>query len=148
MSSLSHQLRESLMMTHEEQEELIASGWPAVIIVELRRRGFREVCPMVNGDGSTTPAFLRQTELPHIHLALEKSTTLEALDTAIFDAGQESRHQYLADQWHRFTGTMKAWHRPQKPTDFEARLTKLEATLKANDKDQAQPPDQNQPSST
>lgn len=133
MSSLSHQLRERTMMTHEEQEELIASGWPAVIIVELHRRGFREVCPKVNGDGSTTPAFLRQTELPHIHLALEKSTTLEALDTAIFDAGQQSRHQYLADQWHRFTDTMKAWHRPQKSTDLEARLTKLEATLKAND---------------
>jgi len=41
-------------------------------------------------------------------------------------------HDYLADQWHRFTNVMKAWHRPQKSTDLEARLTKLEATLKAN----------------
>ena len=119
-------------MTEQEQEQLIATGWHPLIITELRRRGFREVCPITNRDGSTTPAFLRQTELPHIHLALEKTTTLEALDTAIFDAGQQSRHQYLADQWHRFTDTMKAWHRPQKSTDLEARLTKLEATFKAN----------------
>lgn len=133
MSSISHHLRESLLMTEQEQEQLIAAGWHPLIITELRRRGFREVCPITNRDGSKTPSFLRQTELPHIHLALEKSTTLEALDTAIFDAGQQSRHQYLADQWHRFTDTMKAWHRPQKTTDLEARLTNLEAKLKAND---------------
>jgi len=131
MSTMSDHVRESLLMTYEEQEQLIAEGWSARVIIELRDRGFREVGPVINGDGSKTPSFLRQTDFPHIHIALEKSTTLKALDTAIYDAGQKDRHQWIADQWHRFSDAMKHWHRPQKSDDLEARLAKIETKLAA-----------------
>ena len=135
MSSISDQLRENLSMTYAEQEQLIASGWPAVVIVALRRRGFREVSPVMNGDGSTTPAFLRQTEFPHIHLALDKSAPLEDLDTAIHDAAYRLGYQSLADLWHRFTDSVKSWHRPHR-TDLAACLVKRESAVKANDQTQ------------
>lgn len=125
------------MMTYEEQEQLIGDGWSPRVIVELRDRGFREVSPVINGDGSKTPSFLRQTEFPHIHIALEKSTTLEALDTAIYDAGQKDRHQWIADKWHMFGDIMKRWYRPQKADDLEARLARIEAKL-ANHRQQQQ----------
>jgi hypothetical protein len=137
MSSISDKQRSLVTMKAAEVDDLIRAGWDIQVIQSLCDRGFRESCPMPHEDGSTSPSFLRQTTLPHLHIVLEKSATLEDLDTAIYDAGQQSRHQYLADQWHRFTDVMKAWHRPQKSTDLEARLTKLEATLKANASDQA-----------
>jgi hypothetical protein len=131
MSSISAQIREANTMTSSEVDDLIRAGWDIDVIKSLCDRGFREACPMPQPDGSTSPSFLRQTAMPHLHIVLEKSATLEDLDTAIHEAAYRQGYQALADLWHRFTDSVKSWHRPQS-TNIEARLAKLEATLKAN----------------
>lgn len=129
---LSEQERNAKLISRDEYVELIAAGWNAVVVYALAQRGFRESCPVIHADRSETPTFLRQTTLPHIHIALEKTATLEDLDTAIYEAGEKARHQYLADKYHAFTDCMKAWHRPQRTDDHEARITKLEARIATN----------------
>ena len=104
---LSEQDRNAKLMSRAESYELIAQGWHPRLIDELQARGFRESIPVTHADRSTTPAFLRQTTLPHIHIELEKGATLEDLDTAIYEAGEKARHQYLADRYHAFTDSMK-----------------------------------------
>lgn len=128
MSSISDQVREANTMTADEVYLLIQRGFNSAVVGSLRGRGFREACPMMHDDGSTSPSFLRQTALPHLHIVLEKSATLEDLDTAIHDAAYRLGYQSLADKWHAFTDSVKSWHRPQR-TDLEARLAKLEAQL-------------------
>lgn len=129
MSSISDQLRAARTMTADEVHDLIKRGYAIGLVESLQKRGFREACPMQQPDGSTTPSFLRQTSLPHLHIALEKSATLEDLDTAIHDHAYRLGYQSLADLWHRFTESVKSWHRPQKQTDLEARLARLESQL-------------------
>lgn len=129
MSSMSDKVRASLTMTSEEVHELIEHGYNMDLVESLQKRGFREACPMQQPDGSTTPSFLRQTSLPHLHIALEKSATLEDLDTAIHDHAYRLGYQALADLWHRFTNSVKSWHRPQRTDNLEERLARLEARL-------------------
>ena len=120
-------------MTHDEQEALIAAGWPPLLIVELKRRGFRESGPdsarLIVGDDRTW--FLRQTTLPHIHIGIHKGDDLEALDTAIHDAALRIGHATLAGRFMHFLDHCKAW-RPDPAADLtalEARLAKLETAL-------------------
>ena len=130
MSSLSDKQRASVTMTSVEAENLIKRGYEPSVAGSLLKRGFREASPMMHDDGSTSPSFLRQAALPHIHILLDKSATLEDLDTAIHDAAYRLGYQSLADLWHRFTDSVKSWHRPHR-TDLEARLVKLESAVKA-----------------
>ena len=129
MSSLSDQLRAALTMTSDDVHDLIERGFAIEVVESLQKRGFREACPMPHDDGSTSPSFLRQTAIPHLHITLEKSATLEDLDTAIHAAAYRLGYQSLADIWHRFTDSVKSWHRPQKAHDLEARLARLETKL-------------------
>jgi len=117
------------MMTHEEQEQLIGDGWSARLVNELWKRGFRQADPIVNPDGSRTPSFLRQTEHPHIHVALEKCATLETLDTAILEAGIRFGHESLAGLFTRFSNSCKSWRLSPAPAALESQVEKLTARL-------------------
>jgi hypothetical protein len=132
MSSISEQIRAANTMTSSEVDDLIRAGWDIDVIKSLCDRGFREACPMPQPDGSISPSFLRQTALPHLHIVLEKSAILEDLDTAIHESALRAGHESLASSFMSFFDRCKHWRPAPDLSALEARLAKLEATLKAN----------------
>lgn len=123
---LADEIRKTRMMTVEERIDLINSGWKEEVINSLSRRGFRECGPVVNADGTKTPSFLRQTTLPHLHIALEKTATLEDVDNAIDEFSRREAHSALAGLFMRFFDQCKAWRPAPDNAALEKRLAVLE----------------------
>lgn len=126
--SLSEKERSARMMNLQERLALLDAGWPAPLIDSLRERGFREAGGLRHDDGSTSPSFLRQTTLPHLHIAVEKTTTLEELDTAIFDAGMQHEREMARMKWDQFFRHITS-PRTSSALSLECRLAKLEEKL-------------------
>lgn len=124
--SLNDKKREKLIMPEIERQGLLDAGWKLEVVTALHARGFREVMPDVNADGTQTPRFLRQTQLPHLLIRLEKGDTLEDLDSAIFEAGRRDGHESLASGFMSFFDRVKNW---KSQTSLESRLAKLEVQL-------------------
>jgi hypothetical protein len=151
MSSITDQQRALVSMSDAEINELLREGWPAEIVFSLKDRGFRpcetdHIAARYDGaDPKKTRGFIRQTALPHLHLTLERQGSmreiLERIDTALFEAGLRVGHEGLAGMFMRFVESCKTWRLSPAPAALEtnlsnltARLAKLEAAHKTNDK--------------
>lgn len=139
MSSISDQLRDSLMMSPEEWEGLVSQGWHLDVVASLRIRGFRPCQPdyvAARFDGidiKKTMGFIRQTALPHLHITIARDesaqTVMERIDTAILEAGMRIGHESLAGLFMRFFESCKAWHLSPAPAALESQIEKLNARL-------------------
>jgi len=130
MASINDMIQAERRMTDAEAADLNARGFRARVIDFLRFTGFREAGELRHDDGSTTPAFLRQTHLPHIHISVTQTDDLNDVITAIYDAGFTDGGDRIATHWQRFA---EAVRRPRRPSatesDIERRLRKLEQQL-------------------
>lgn len=137
------------LMTDAEITELRHKGWHPEVIASLLDRGFRPCQPdfidlrFSGSDMKNSLGFIRQGTLPHLHITLVRDddvqTVLERIDTGIFEAGLRVGHEGLAGSFMRFVDSCKSWRLSPAPaaletnlTHLEARLAKLETTVKAN----------------
>lgn len=131
MPSLFHLIAEDKRMSTTEAADLLNRGFRDDIVEFLRARGFREAGARVNPDRTTTATFLRQTHFPHIHIPVEPTDDIDAVLTAIYDAGYTDGGDRIATLHQKF---IEAVQRPRRPTEtertIEQRLTALEAKLK------------------
>lgn len=119
-------------MSCEDRQQLLDLGFSAAMIEELDRRHFKPCrLPKDSLPPSKVPhhGFLRQTTLPHLHIALTPYDTPESLDTALYDAGRRDGHDLLGGFFMRFFDAVK--NRPSivDLADVVQRLTALEARL-------------------
>ena len=119
------QARNGLRMTETEFAEVISLGFSTAVVKALQARGFRRAG--TDPDDRTQTQFLRQTSTPNIRLSLHPTADLEALDTAIHEAGQHWMHSQLAFRWNNFTTAMRAPNLADPLASLAARLAALEA---------------------
>lgn len=121
------QARNGLRMTEPEFAEVIGLGFQADVVRSLQARGFRRAG--TDPDERTHTQFLRQTCTPNIRISLHPSADLEALDTAIHEAGQRWMHDQLAWRHNNFLAAMRTPNLEDPLASLTARLTALEAQL-------------------
>ena len=124
------------LMTDEERAELLQQGWQPDVIQSLYDRGFRPCQPdfiMARTTGmspSQYTGFIRQTCTPHIHISIHRDEVLhgvlEHIDSAIYQAGHCSGHDYLAAYFMRFFEACKNHPTPD-TSDLAARIANLES---------------------
>ena len=137
--SLSQTKRAADTMTPDGRAELLAKGWRPEVIDSLAVRGFRPCKPdfiaarFDGSDPSRTVGFIRQTCIPHLHITVDNSAepheALEAIDTAIFEAGQRWMHGQIAHRWNTFGTFMRTPNLEDPLASLTARLAALEAQL-------------------
>ena len=137
--SISDHLRAAHLMTDAEKEDLLAHGWHPIVIESLALRGFRPCKPdfieqrFEPLDLRHACGFLRQTSLPHLHISITKTAqpaeVMEAIDTAIYEAGQRTGHESLAGDFMRFYNRCKAWRPTPSHDDLITRIQALEAKV-------------------
>lgn len=121
------QARNGLRMTDEEHNDLLLAGYKPALVNSLSARGFRRAG--TDPDERTHTQFLRQTCTPNIRISLHPTADLEALDTAIFEAGQRWMHGQIAHRWNTFGTFMRTPNLEDPLASLTARLTSLEAQL-------------------
>ena len=130
MSSLAQLIADDQRMTDAEASDLHARGFKVDVIAFLRARGFREAGAIRHADHTTSASFLRQTHFPHIHIPVDPRDDLDAIITAIYDAGHTDGGDRIALKWQSF---QEAVQRPRRPSEtersIEQRLKILEAKL-------------------
>lgn len=132
MSSLAQLIADEKRMTDIERRNLIEHRRFNPSVVEfLSTHGFREAGDRVNGDRTTTATFLRQTHYPHIHIPVEPTDDIDAILTAIYDAGHTDGSDRIATLHQKF---IEAVQRPRRPSaterSIDQRLAALESQLK------------------
>jgi len=110
--------RAALLMTAQDHAELRALGWQEEVITALHDRGFRPCRPdlhevrFTGADPARRMGFLRQTAVPHLHISVDRDSpvylVLEAIDTAIYEAGYKAGHTHLAAKFTAFTTACKS----------------------------------------
>jgi hypothetical protein len=113
-----------------DRERLLKAGFNEAIIEELDRRHYRPCQPperTVTPGLPTRYGFLRQGNLPHLHIALTTDDTIDNLDTAIYEAGRRDGHDFLAGLFVRALDAVR--NRPAAP-DLSTVLQRL-ATLES-----------------
>jgi len=121
------QTRNGLRMTEPEFADVIALGFSDDVVTSLQARGFRRAG--IDPDERTHTQFLRQTCTPNIRISLHPSADLEALDTAIHEAGQHWMHGQIAWRWNNFATAMRTPNLEDPLASLAARLAALEAQL-------------------
>lgn len=139
MPSLSDLMAAERRMTAAEYDDLHRRGYKPDVINFLRDRGFREAGEIRNDDHTTSPTFLRQTMMPHLHIAVHPGDTLDDLLSAIYDMAWTDGANNIASAFNNFLDRVK---RPRRSSETERsidqRLTALELKLGTeSDKDQA-----------
>jgi len=128
MSSMNDLIRQAKLMTDDERAELRVAGFRPEVIESLMQRGFRP-CEAEFHDmlyGETRTGFLRQTRLPHLHIALNPGDDLEDVDTAIHEAGFSAGADHLAAPMVRFLDSLKHRRRVADLSALEQRVKLLE----------------------
>lgn len=140
--SLHQTARAADTMTPEDRAMLLKQGWQPAVIDSLTVRGFRPCKPDLiaarfNGiDPSRTAGFIRQTCIPHLHITVDRQSelheVLEAIDTAIYEAGQHWMHSQIAWRWNTFLTALRTPNLEDPLASLTARLAALEDVLSEN----------------
>ena len=130
MPSLYDLIAAGRRMTAADYDDLHRRGYKPDVIDFLRDRGFREAGEIRNDDGTTSPTFVRQTIMPHLHIAVHDGDTLDDLLSAIYDMAYTDGANNIASAFNNFLDRVK---RPRRPSETERsidqRLTALELKL-------------------
>lgn len=133
MPSLADLIAAERRMTAAEYDDLHRRGYRPEVIDFLSDRGFREAGEIRHDDGTTSPTFLRQTTMPHLHIAVHPGDSLDDLLSAIYDMAWTDGANHIANSFNNFLDRVR---RPRPPTETErfhdARLSALEKKFQEN----------------
>jgi len=149
MPSIHSLERQKNLMTDAEMLELLEKGWHTDVVESLFHRGFRPCKPdpidarFTGIDIDQTMGFLRQTSTPHLHISIvndpDPTIVLERIDAAIYEAGWEKGHNYIAGLFNAALNRCKSIPAAADLSTLEQRLVALEAKSRAQSAESEEP---------